>query len=88
MKYLLILTILFTFSSCEKYGCECGDVIADCNDSDADGLYNFTAKNHCSGNIREFEFPTCGDQFIIDEGSSLIDYNQSGNKIYCHNTEW
>lgn len=88
MRYILVILSVLLFTSCEKYGCECGDVIVDCNDSDADGLYNFTVKNHCSGNIREFEFPTCGDQFEQPVSQNLINANQNKTKVYCSDAPW
>jgi hypothetical protein len=87
MRYLLIIFTISLLTSCEKFGCECGEVISECS-MDLDGYYHYTVKNQCSGNIRDFKSSVCGKQFEYTNPSNLIDANQNVTKIYCHDTPW
>ncbi len=86
MKYLLLLLTVPLFTSCEEFGCECGDVVNESIDP-VDGLVIYRIENQCSGNRRDFKFLS-GVEFESNTSQNLINANQNQTKIYCHNTTW
>jgi len=85
VKYLLLVITIILFTSCEEFGCECGDVVDITFGSDLIPIYEI--ENQCSGERRYFKFPN-GVEFETTQSQNLVDVNQNQLNVYCHDTPW